>query len=134
MVHDQIEGSRIITEFTIYSLSISGTTRAPDGMLLRSRSTLYALAESGLPKQDKIMQEVRQLIANLEALRKAPVLEPYTGPAILDGGSSARPWIDCGVRLHRDVRILPGVYVELRRDTLSSAGRGPDYARDIWCA
>jgi predicted Zn-dependent protease len=79
------EGSRIITEFTMYSISISGTTRAPDGMLLRSRSTTYALEESGLPGKEQIMKEVRELITNLEALRKAPVLEPYTGPAILDG-------------------------------------------------
>lgn len=79
------EGSRIITESTIYSVSIYGVTRAEDGMLLKSRRTLYARTQGGLPAEQSVLDETRALIGNLEALREAPVLEPYTGPAILDG-------------------------------------------------
>lgn len=79
------EGTRIITEMTIYNISFFGATRAPDGMLLKANKTLYSLEESKLPSDEEIFKEVRQLIANLEALRLAPILEPYTGPAILDG-------------------------------------------------
>jgi predicted Zn-dependent protease len=79
------EGTRIITEMNIYNLSMFGTTRAPDGMLLKAHKTVYALAEDKLPSDKEIIKEVQELIANLEALRQAPILEPYTGPAILDG-------------------------------------------------
>lgn len=79
------EGTRIITEMNIYSISIFGATRAPDGMLLKANKTIYALQESKLPPDQEVIGEVRQLIKNLEALRQAPILEPYTGPAILDG-------------------------------------------------
>jgi TldD protein len=79
------EGTRIITEMTIYNISVFGATRAPDGMLLKANKTLYALEESKLPSDREVLQEVQELIANLEALRQAPILEPYTGPAILDG-------------------------------------------------
>ncbi len=79
------EGTRVITEMTIYNISIFGATRAPDGMLLKSNKTIYAPEESKLPGDKEIIREVRKLIENLEALRQAPILEPYTGPAILDG-------------------------------------------------
>jgi len=79
------EGTRIITETTIYNISFFGVTRAPDGMLLKANKTVYALEESKLPSDQEVVAEARQLIANLEALRLAPILEPYTGPAILDG-------------------------------------------------
>jgi predicted Zn-dependent protease len=79
------EGTRIITAMTIYNISAFGATRAPDGMLLKANKTIYTLDESKLPSDQEIIGEVRQLIMNLEALRQAPILEPYTGPAILDG-------------------------------------------------
>lgn len=79
------EGSRIITEHTIYSVSIYGVTRADDGMLLKSRRTIYAREEGKLPDEKALLAATRELIGNLEALRAAPVCDPYTGPAILDG-------------------------------------------------
>ncbi|HUU04116.1 MAG TPA: metallopeptidase TldD-related protein [Myxococcota bacterium] len=82
------EGSRIITERTIYNISIFGATRADDGMLLTSQKTVYAQTESDLPNKKSIFAMVENLSTNIEALRKAPVLEPYTGPAILDGDAT----------------------------------------------
>ena len=78
------EGTRIITEMTIYSISIFGTTRAPDGMLLKSNKTIYALKESKLPSAQEIIKEVQQLIRNLEALRQASGAE--TAPCLLIDG------------------------------------------------
>jgi predicted Zn-dependent protease len=38
-----------------------------------------------LPSDDKIAAAVQTVIADLLALRKAPLVDPYAGPAILDG-------------------------------------------------
>lgn len=79
------EGTRLITERTLLHVSVQAYTRAPDGMLLSNQVSIYAPTQDRMPSQKEIMAKVDQVIANLEALRKAPVLEPYTGPAILDG-------------------------------------------------
>ena len=79
------EGSRLISNQTIYSLTVFGATRAPDGLLLRHSRTIHAQREKGLPDKEKAIELVRQVAKNLEDLCQAPVLEPYTGPAILDG-------------------------------------------------
>ncbi len=79
------EGTRLITERTLLHVSIQANTRAQDGMLLSNQVSIYAPAPERMPSQKQLMAKVDQVISDLEALRKAPVLEPYTGPAILDG-------------------------------------------------
>ena len=79
------EGSRILTERAVYSFSIQGQTRAPDGMILSVQKTVYVHDEGRLPSAKEATAIAQQIARNLEALRLAPVLEPFTGPAILDG-------------------------------------------------
>lgn len=79
------EGTILATERTIYSISIFGVTRATDGTLIRHTRTIYAQTEDGLPGPDRLTALVEKLAHELEQLRVAPKLEPYTGPAILDG-------------------------------------------------
>lgn len=77
------EGSRIITEETIYGLHVSAVTRAPDGQLLDDSRDFYAPTEAGLPSDDKVAEAAQKVIEELLALRQAPAIDPYTGPAIL---------------------------------------------------
>jgi TldD protein len=77
------EGTALVTEQTLFGLHVNAAARAPDGQLLENGRTFYARSEAGLPGPEKLRQEVRALIAELEALRRAPVIDPYTGPAIL---------------------------------------------------
>ncbi|MDZ7376454.1 MAG: metallopeptidase TldD-related protein [candidate division KSB1 bacterium] len=42
-----------------------------------------------LPGDEQILMDVAAMIKKLEALRNAPLVEPYTGPAILSGRSAA---------------------------------------------
>ncbi len=79
------EGSRIVDEMVLFHLSLTGNTRADDGMLLNDQLTIYSKDGAGMPDEATVLAKVDQVIAELEALRRAPVLEPYTGPAILDG-------------------------------------------------
>ncbi|MFL5356734.1 TldD/PmbA family protein [Archangium sp.] len=77
------EGSRIVTEETMYGLHVSAVTRADDGQLLDDSRNYYAPTEAGLPDDKKIADAATKVIEELLALRKAPAIDPYTGPAIL---------------------------------------------------
>jgi TldD protein len=79
------EGTRLITERTRVHMSVQAKTRAADGMLLTNQVSIYAPVTERMPKDAALFARIRTLISELEALRVAPVLEPYTGPAILDG-------------------------------------------------
>jgi len=82
------EGTRLRAVRPTYAVHATGWTRAPDGMLLDHSLDLYAPTEAQLPSDADLRAEVSRLAALLAALRAAPVLEPYTGPAILEGAAS----------------------------------------------
>ncbi len=78
------EGSRIVTEETLYAVHVSAVTRADDGQLLDNSRDWYAPRESQLPNDEQIGEAVEKMISELLALRAAPAIDPYTGPAILE--------------------------------------------------
>jgi predicted Zn-dependent protease len=77
------EGTALVTEETLIGIHVQAVARAVDGQLLENSRDYYARTEAGLPGSGKLESEVRALIQELEALRTAPALDPYTGPAIL---------------------------------------------------
>jgi predicted Zn-dependent protease len=77
------EGSRLVTESAIYAVHLSASARAADGQLLENGRDWYGRSEADLPGPDVIRAEARRMAAELAALRDAPSLDPYTGPAIL---------------------------------------------------
>jgi len=79
------EGTKIYTSEAYYRINISATTKAEDGMELRRYKSYEALTPEGFPDDDTVMTDVRAMIEELEALRNAPIVDPYTGPAILGG-------------------------------------------------
>ncbi|HWE87619.1 MAG TPA: metallopeptidase TldD-related protein [Terracidiphilus sp.] len=83
------EGSQIVAPHLAARLVILAVTRAEDGMDLFRDQTFEAETIDGLPSQDQIEAAVRALGQSLEALRKAPITEPFDGPAILSGRASA---------------------------------------------
>ncbi len=83
------EGSRVVTPHLEARLVMMAATRADDGMDLFRDQTFEAETVDWLPSQAEMEAAVRQLGASLEALRKAPVTEPFDGPAILSGRAAA---------------------------------------------
>lgn len=77
------EGTRLVTEKVIYGLHVQAWARAPDGMLLENSRDYYGALDSELPRGDLLGQRVDSMVEELLALRAAPVLDPYTGPALL---------------------------------------------------
>ncbi len=79
------EGTRLLTGDTTFRLSIRAITKAEDGMELPVYATYFARSLAGLPSEARLLEDVRGLVSTLARLRAAPVVEPYSGPAILSG-------------------------------------------------
>lgn len=82
------EGSRLQFGRGWWRISIQGSTIAPDGMELWQYTSFDAHTPDGLPDDETLAAAVDRVIADLEALRAAPIVEPYTGPAILRNRAS----------------------------------------------
>jgi TldD protein len=78
------EGTALVTESVIYGVHVLAVARATDGQLLENGRDFYARAEADLPSPEKLRDAIGAVIAELEALRDAPAIDPYTGPAILE--------------------------------------------------
>ena len=83
------EGSRLANPHQQARLVVFAVTRADDGMDLFRAQTFEAETVEGLPKQAELEAAMRELGKSLEALRKAPVTEPFNGPVILSGRAAA---------------------------------------------
>jgi len=83
------DGSRIQISSPFYRIIISATAKADDGMVLPLHQTYMSFRPNGLPDDAAILKDVNHMVDTLIALVKAPLAEPYTGPAILSGRASA---------------------------------------------
>ena len=78
------EGARILSEETLFGIHVNAFTRAPDGQLLDDSRDWYAPTEDRLPADAEIRTAASAMVEELLALRQAPAIDPYTGPAILE--------------------------------------------------
>ena len=78
-------GDKIVQNNTSANLRFNGTIKAKDGMVMPLIKTYFAFKPEGLPSNEHILKDVDELVNDLIALKKAPVAEPYTGPALLSG-------------------------------------------------
>ena len=83
------EGSQVVSPHVQARLVVFAVTRAEDGMDLFRAQTFEAETAAELPKQPELEAAIRDLGKSLEALRQAPVTEPFDGPVILSGRASA---------------------------------------------
>jgi TldD protein len=83
------EGARTATPNRVARLIVIARTRAADGMDLFRAETFEADSAAHLPDQKTLTEKTSAMAKNLEALRLAPITEPFDGPAILSGRASA---------------------------------------------
>ena len=79
------EGSRIATGDLQYRLFIQAATKAADGMELPLYRSYFSRTPEGLPDEKQLLSDTRDMMTMLANLRQAPLVEPYSGPAILSG-------------------------------------------------
>lgn len=82
------EGTSIEHGRSSWRLSVYARTKADDGMELYRFEAFDSHTSDRLPTDDKIRQTIETMVSDLKALRAAPVIEPFTGPAILSGRAS----------------------------------------------
>lgn len=82
------EGTEIAQNLTYARLMVQVQTKAEDGMLLPLYLSYFAFEPENLPSNEKIMADAKAVAIKVGELRTAPVVEPYTGPALLSGNAS----------------------------------------------
>ena len=83
------EGTAITMPSVSTRLVMEAQTRADDGMDLLRVETFQAPSAKGLPDEKELTSKAEKMATDLDALRKAPVAEPYAGPALLSGRAAA---------------------------------------------
>ena len=112
------EGTSVRHGTIQYRISLVGRTQAEDGMTFQRFESFDAHTLDGLPSDDTVRKTVEKIVKDLKALRAAPVIEPYTGPAILSGRAS-------GVFFHE----IFGHRIEGQRNKNESEGQ--TFARQV---
>jgi predicted Zn-dependent protease len=79
------EGTVVQTGRNYVRVFLEANTRADDGMELERFETFDAATLEGLGGAAEMEKAADTIIADLRALRKAPLADPYIGPAILEG-------------------------------------------------
>ena len=77
------EGTRLQTGRKLLRVAVSASTKADDGMELSQTHIFNACSEDKLPSEADMAAAMKKVINQVLALRTAPLVEPYVGPAIL---------------------------------------------------
>ena len=83
------DGSVIRMSAPFYRVMVAASIRAGDGEVLPVYRDWMSFTPQGLPSDEEVNKTVADMITTLLKLSKAPVEEPYTGPAILSGRAAA---------------------------------------------
>lgn len=83
------EGSRIVTSRCLIRILALGSARSADGMELARSETFDASSFDKLASDEEIAIKVGKLADDLRKLKTAPVVEPFSGPALLSGRAAA---------------------------------------------
>jgi len=79
------EGTRLAQNLMYSRLIINAFIKSKDGMELPLYRSYFAFEPGGLPDDQTILDDVGKMMQKLDALQDAPIVDPYTGPAILSG-------------------------------------------------
>ncbi len=77
------EGTRIKTGNVYVGAGYTVSSRTDDGMELERGMQYSGASPDELPSEETMLKDIARSIEELEALRKAPIVDPFSGPAIL---------------------------------------------------
>ena len=83
------DGSKLAFGQTHYRLELFVQSKAPDGMDINRYANFDWLDPRNEPTDKEVFDTIAQLIRETEALDKAPLVDPYAGPALLTGRAAA---------------------------------------------
>jgi TldD protein len=79
------EGNSVQDTRRVTGVLIVASAQAEDGQELTLHYTRYGHTAADLPKDEELIKEAGVLAEQLEGLRKAPLVENYTGPVLFEG-------------------------------------------------
>ncbi|GJM25128.1 MAG: TldD protein [Phycisphaerae bacterium] len=82
------EGSKLQFGRSWWRIGVRASTVADDGMELWQYTAFDAHSPDGLPDDAAVVAAIEELIQQVLGLREAPIVEPFTGPAILRNRAS----------------------------------------------
>ncbi|MDR1673788.1 MAG: TldD/PmbA family protein [Bacteroidales bacterium] len=77
------EGSEVAHNATYIHLNISASVKAADGMELPLHRSWFASSMEHLPPDREVLREAERMVAKLKVLKHAPVVDAFSGPALL---------------------------------------------------
>jgi len=83
------EGSRLVDARPLIRVLALGSTRSADGMELARSETFDASSFDKLASEQVMMAKIEKIAQDLQKLKKAPIVEPFNGPALLSGRAAA---------------------------------------------
>src|SRR5215469_6755308 len=83
------EGSKIAFGQIHYRLELYVQSKAPDGMDINRYNNFDWLTPKDAPDDKTVLEHIQTMIQETEALDKAPLVDPYAGPALLTGRAAA---------------------------------------------
>jgi predicted Zn-dependent protease len=83
------EGARVVTSRPLIRILAIAAAHADDGMELVRAETFEASSIEKLPPETEIVSRIEKMAVDLKQLRSAPVIEPFSGPALLSGRAAA---------------------------------------------
>ncbi|MGC2695151.1 MAG: metallopeptidase TldD-related protein [Candidatus Angelobacter sp.] len=83
------ENSRLVDSRPLIRILALGSTRSTDGMELARSETFDATSFDKLAPEQVILAKIEKIAQDLQKLKKAPVVEPFNGPALLSGRAAA---------------------------------------------
>ncbi len=83
------EGTRLAFGQIRYRLELYVQSKAPDGMDINRFANFDWVNPSDAPDDKTVLGRVQTMIGEVVALQKAPLVEPYAGPALLTGRAAA---------------------------------------------
>jgi len=83
------EGTKLAFGQKHYRLELFVQSKAPDGMDIQRYANFDWLDPKDAPDEKTVFDRIQVLIHETEALDKAPLVDPYAGPAVLTGRAAA---------------------------------------------
>lgn len=83
------EGTKLAFGQIHYRLELFVQSKAPDGMDIERYANFDWLDPKDAPDDKTVFASIKKLIDETEALDKAPLVDPYAGPALLTGRAAA---------------------------------------------
>jgi predicted Zn-dependent protease len=77
------EGAAIAHNLVYLQLTVGAVVKADDGMELPLQRSWFAASAGDLPADREVIGEAERIISGLETLKDAPVVDAFSGPALL---------------------------------------------------